>query len=416
MKLLLYTLLCFSFSLIFHWPGSLTPDSINQLNQAKEGIYTDWHPPIMAWMWHYFLKLGYKYETLFLLQIILHWLGIGLIANTLRSANKNKYTFLILLTGFTPIALKYTGIIQKDTLMTSFLIFGFAISLYSNKLVRYLSIIFILLGLLIRFNGVFAAPPLIFLAFRFKFSLLKNILYSILLSLLLIPFSQNINHSFFEAERTRVERGLQLYDIVGTAYFSGDLTLLPVRIDNLKKCYTPLFWDTLTTERCNFAYSKIDENISHLWIKSIIANPVSYVKHRIFHFNSTIFFLVPPAHQCIEAPEMHDCPRSLRSDAIAKNGLVWPVTWLSIGFILLMLGLAEIPRALCMSGFLYGIAYIFIGVASDLRYFYWTEFSIQIALLLQLSIYTFPRWRTLLSVLIIILLTGYYWRYIDFIK
>src|SRR5262245_39688961 len=35
--------------LVCDWPGYLTSDPIDQLTQARERFYSDWHPPIMSW-------------------------------------------------------------------------------------------------------------------------------------------------------------------------------------------------------------------------------------------------------------------------------------------------------------------------------------------------------------------------------
>ena len=110
-----------------------------------------------------------------------------------------------------------------------------------------------------------------------------------------------------------------------------------------------------------------------IWLTNIFYNPISYLKHRIYHFNSSIFFLVPPAQQCFYAPEYHSCPKSILSDAIYKNALLWPVTWLTLGIVMLLTGLCGVSKALCLSGVAYGLAYFFFGIASDFRYYYWTN-------------------------------------------
>lgn len=107
---------------------------------------------------------------------------------------------------------------------------------------------------------------------------------------------------------------------------------------------------------------------------------------------------------------MHDCPRSFISDTIAKNGLLWPVAWLTLGIAMLLLGLGDIARCLCLSGLLYGLAYILVGVASDFRYFYWTELSIQTALIFQIATNGFPRWRIAAIAIFMIWFLGYAWR------
>src|SRR5436190_2041437 len=37
--------------LLYAFPGFMSTDSIDQLTQARTGVYTDWHPPLMALVW-----------------------------------------------------------------------------------------------------------------------------------------------------------------------------------------------------------------------------------------------------------------------------------------------------------------------------------------------------------------------------
>ncbi len=395
---------------VLRWPGHLTPDSARQLSQAAASHFDDWHPPLMAWIWQWLIPFGNATASMLAFQIALHWLGIGLFAGVINRGGSYKAALLMLISGFTPIALTYTGVIQKDSLLASFFIAGFGLVAWNSVQLKGVGILMVALGTLTRMNGVFAAPALLFLVLRRRWSLPKIVLSSMILSLALIPLAQWINHEIFHAERTGVEKSLQLFDLAGIAYFSGDSTVLPVSIPNIEKCYTPLFWDTLVTDRCDKAFQKINRGIGHEWFLGIAEHPFAYIEHRLTHFNRTIFFLVPPAQQCVDAPEMHDCPRSFISDTIAKNGLLWPVAWLTLGTAMLLLGLGDIARCLCLSGLLYGFAYIVVGVATDFRYFYWTELSIQTALIFQIATTGFPRWRIAAIAVFIIWLMGYAWR------
>ena len=392
------------------WPGEFNPDSIVQLNQAISGEFTDWHPPIMAFIWSGLLQIADAKIAILAFQIALHWLGIGLFAVILLKSNHKLAALIMLASGLTPIALMYTGVILKDTLLASFFLAAFGLASWNNIGFRTVGLLLGMIGMLTRANAVFAIPSLLFLVFRYKRSLFKSLLLIAVIALPLIPLSQWINHDVIGAERTGVERSLQLYDLAGISYFSGDSSVLPVEIPNLEECYTPLYWDTLGASRCGKPFTKLEGSITREWISGIATHPVSYLQHRLAHFNYEIFFLVPPIQQCVEAPEAHDCPRSLLSDFISKNGLLWPVTWLVLGIVMLLSGLSEVPRALVLSGLLYGLAYILVGVASNFRYFYWTELSIQTALILQIATVGFPQWRRAALAVFLVLAIGYLWR------
>ena len=303
--------------------------------------------------------------------------------------------------------------ILKDTFLVSFLLTGFGLAVWGDVRLRGMAALAGLVGMLARTNGVFAAPPLFLLCLRRNMPLLRTAMWSFVLAVALIPTSQWINHAILRASPTHQERALQLYDLTGIAYFSGDKSVLPVDIPDVEGCYVPLFWDDLKYERCGKANSKIRHDLTRVWLAGIVSHPAAYAEHRIAHFNREIFFLVPPAEQCVDAPELHDCPKSLISDLVVKNCLLWPVTWLALGLVMLFGGLGTVPRALCLSGLLYGFAYLAVGLAADFRYFYWTEIAIQTALIMQVGVAGFPRWRWALAAILAVWVAGYSWRFLS---
>jgi len=73
----------FIFCLRLWWPGVPLYDSIVQYKQVASGIYTDWHPPVMARVWR-FLSAGYPTcAPMFALQLGSYWCGTGLLAAAL---------------------------------------------------------------------------------------------------------------------------------------------------------------------------------------------------------------------------------------------------------------------------------------------------------------------------------------------
>jgi hypothetical protein len=410
MHIVLMTMLLALINLALRWPGEMPPDSIVMLNEAVSGQYSDWQPPITAILWSWMLHFADGGIPMLILQVALHWLGIGLFALLLVKNGHRLAALIMLASGLTPIALMYTGVVMKDSLLASLFIAAFGLASFNHKGLKAFGLLFGAVGMLTRANAVFAFPSLLFLLFRYKLSLFRSLTAIAILSLLLIFVSQWINHDILNAKRTNVERSLQLYDLAGISYFSGDASVLPVEISNLEGCYTPLYWDTLIKPRCDKAFSRIHDSITREWLTNIITHPVSYLQHRLYHFNYEIFFLVPPIQQCVEAPEAHDCPRSLMSDFISKNGALWPVVWLVLGVIMLFSGLSEIPKALVLSALAYGFAYLFVGVAANFRYFYWTELAIQTALIFQIATVGFPKWKIAAIAVSIVLILGYVWR------
>ena len=73
-KLAISALVLAALNLALHWPGTLTPDSKNQLGQVLAGAFTDWHPPLMAKLW---ALLGGAVQAMLAVQVGLHWLASG---------------------------------------------------------------------------------------------------------------------------------------------------------------------------------------------------------------------------------------------------------------------------------------------------------------------------------------------------
>lgn len=374
------TLACFVLTIAIRWPGTLTPDSSVQLDQARSGHFTDWHPPLMARIW----RLWPQPAAMLVLQAGLHWFGIFCLAARVGGRVHVRWAWAMVAVGLTPIAANYVGILQKDSLLGGLMLAAFGVAAWSRVAALALSI----LGSLVRVNGVFAAPPLWLSLVRSRAHTMIVSIASVVAGLLLIPLSISFNHSVLGAERSGVERSLQLYDLAGIAHYSGDDLVLPVPVGSLDRCYTPLFWDTLATERCSRAFQRLNGSLSAQWLTAIERHPLAYAEHRLSHFNREIFFLVPAMQQCVDAPDRHRCDMSARGfvvDAVTKNALLWPVTWLVAGLFLLFARPEPFVRALCLSGWLYGTSYLALGVAADFRYFYWTELAIQAAIVMHFA-------------------------------
>lgn len=340
---------------VLRWPGALNPDSVRQLEQARSFQFTDWHPPMMALLWSVWPQPAF----MLLLQVGLLWTGLFLIASTVDG----KWRYAILAVGFSPIAVHYGGVIQKDSVLAAGMMVAAGCM---AKGWRWAAAGVAILTSFVRVNAGFAVAPLIFRRRR----LLWTPLVAVALALSVQMSARLV------AERTDVTKSLPLFDLAGIDHYSGG-DRFPTG------CYTPLFWDTLGEERCDRMRWKIEPGKE--WLGAIASHPSAYLQHRIAQFNSGTFFLVPIAQQCVEAPDMHACPASPVKEWVLKNALFWPCVWLVVGALLLTLNLGRVASSICLSGLTYGGAYFFLGVASDFRYFFWTELAVQVALVIAWS-------------------------------
>jgi hypothetical protein len=410
-------------TLIF--PGELISDSRDQLHQAISHQYLDWHPPIMAFVWSWLLRINGNPGLLLVLHQCLHWLGFGLIADGFFRARMPGRAWLVLAAGAFPVFLFYDKEIVKDVGMGSGLVAGFGMIfwfLVQRKSIPWwtllLSGICIFYGALIRTNAIFAIGPvlLLYVARGRQFGLIKIVGCSMLTAVEALPLSNWINHDVIGAKPQDPLRSLQIYDLMGIAVHSGDIGVLGERAPPMNKivdCYTSYWWDPYSPwgicQDVSHDLEYISDDLyavtpylaerSALWRRAILEHPVAYMAHRLSHFNSSIYFFVPSvSYRYSKAPEVRSGLRIITQseiyfDYLKKNFLFWPVFWLALGVCALpfLKPSATAPpviacaRALITSGLLYSAAYLFIGVATETRYYYWSIMAIMLGIILASS-------------------------------
>jgi hypothetical protein len=112
----------FIVSLIINYPGFMSPDSFLQLLEARTGVYSDWHPPFIAFIWHFIERILPGSLGMFILVTSLIWVGTFLV--TLYWFNKKRFTVFGLfpsLIVFYPPLFGTSGAIWQDNLIWALL-------------------------------------------------------------------------------------------------------------------------------------------------------------------------------------------------------------------------------------------------------------------------------------------------------
>jgi hypothetical protein len=405
------------------YPGMFVRDSIEQFQQASSHHYADWHPPVMALVWSWLLALTGQPGALLVLHQLLHWLGFGLIADGCYRAGRRIQGWIILAAGSFPLFLFYDRVLAKDVGMASALIAAVGLVVWfllQGRSVPWwaavLAGVCLLYGGLIRTNAVFAIGPLIYLyVVRGRDAkAIKVISASALIVILAVPASNWINHRLIGAAAQDPLQSLQLYDLMGIAVRTADARLAGAgapALDQIQNCYTSYWWDTFSPWggcaqlRPPMGYplqlgavsAQQIATTSHLWRSAILGHPLDYAVHRLLYFNSSIYFLVPALHfRFSKSTELGAdgaasiSSREIALDYLRRSFLFWPVFWLAIAVGVIVFPpratpdqpLAAIGRLLLLSGLLYSGAYLLIGVATDLRYYYWPTMAILLGCIL----------------------------------
>jgi hypothetical protein len=147
-----------------YFPGVMRPDAISQYEQAITSRYSDWHPPVMAWWWARIDMLGPGPASMLYFHLLLYGLGVGLIADGLRSSGRADAAVLVLLVSLAPIPLGYLGVIMKDSTLAVTLLAASGVvarfALCGRRIPAWaglLAAVLIAFAVLLRFNAAFAA-------------------------------------------------------------------------------------------------------------------------------------------------------------------------------------------------------------------------------------------------------------------
>jgi len=420
--------LLFVTNLVIGFPGVPVDDSDFQYAQAVAQHFNDWHPPIMAWLWSVFRLIADGNGQMFCFHVACYWLGFGLVAAALGRTGRPLAAWGVLGVGLFPPFLMMNVIILKDVgLAVTFLAAFAALFWYRIRdrkvplAVVAISIILLFYGTLARTNAVFGVVPL--LAYMINPRWLERpwrlLLFSIPIAMFLVPVSNLFNHSVLKATPLGLIRSLEIFDLTGIAFYSGDLSVFGPGNSFIKqdvdKCYSAIGWDALSPwGNCRFFWNRLavsqdlqgvekldsmaviearpNPDLPDLWGTAIIEHPLAYARHRLAHFSSEMLgAAMGGAIFDAWAPPMQE----RRLYLVLYDALTTPALWLAIGACLLVL-LALVRRlqrspgieaalALDISGLTYTCAYLIVGVASDSRYQFWSMVATFVALVISSS-------------------------------
>ncbi|HWP11581.1 MAG TPA: hypothetical protein VNN06_07145 [Ramlibacter sp.] len=435
--LLLLTAGLFTFNVLLHYPGVMSNDAVNQYAEAISGKYTDWHPPVMAWLWSLLRLAGEGPAPFLLLHLAAYWTGFGLLADGMRRRGHPRIAFAIALSGAFPPFLFLNGTIMKDVGMAASWIAAAGVIFWFRAQQRRIPVLcgvlvaaLVLYGALVRSNAVFGLGPLLVYALA-RPAWLRNsrlIAATVFVAALAIPVAQQLNRVLFHPAPKDGHHALFLFDLIGIAAHEGNPSLAAPRAmlnaAQLRACYTPYWWDSFSPwGRCGALVNRPDtdhatwgEGLSSQWAKTVAEHPLAYASHRLKHFNSELLFAVPLKHVRLTPEYRADDPAfkpievfsesSLRFDLVRKNPLFWPATWLAWGAFLLALVGRQSPtppvvlaRVLVVSALGYSSAYLVIGIATDMRYYFWPIMAVIAATLLALPLLA-DGWRSRSATLI----------------
>jgi len=417
------TLLCAVVSLFF-WPGVAHYDSMAQYQQVVSGAYYDWHPPAMARLWSLFHALGWAGQgPMFLLQTVLYWTGLGLLAAALARGGARIPAMAVLALGLWPPILGWQAVVVKDGQMAGALLAATGLAAWRRLQAKPLGpvgaaavLVLLVYAVLVRSNAIFAVAPLavgLLAPWRWH-DWRSRVLLIGAATLATLALSSPINHGVLGAEASGVEATQPIFDLAGIAHRAGPeaVPLLPPetwRQLEAQRCFSSLLWDIFSIgKRCDFIQDGLTgqprREIFSAWTRAISEHPGAYMSHRLAHWNATMRWFVP-WHFPQAVPQAESLPNTfgLGSPGRQVAGYDRLAGWLVNGpagapILALALALAVLALArpaqsaahglavpLALSAAAMELSFLVVSIAIDWRYHLWSMLAAWLSAILLVT-------------------------------
>lgn len=419
---LLLAALCAGFALLqlaaFRW-GVITPDSVLQYGQALSGHYDDWHPPVTAWLWRQLHHLAPGGGPFLILDILLYWGAVGLIAEGLRRRHGGWAAALPVILALLPIPFGEIGAILKDTLLACLMLMATALLVRRSwggpAWLAAIAVPLLMIAAATRFNALFAALPLLMFAAPAGWTRRPRAFVATATGAVVLLFAANwaINEAMLRPHHSHPLYSLVNFDLGGIVAQGGPSwypDMNPARARALTAlCYDPRLYGMKDEETCAIPEDAIaawvertGESPIGLWLNAVISAPGAYVRHRLAHLNRNWRLAIADVPD--DSVYMMSAANGLglgftpnagtrivvgAARIMAASPLGRPASWIALALGLL----AAAPRlpsrrlvtTLALSALLYGGGYAVVSVASDMRYHLWTMLAAGLALAVTIA-------------------------------
>lgn len=410
------------------WPGLLSTDSLHQFEQALGGSFSDSHPPAMAWLWSCLLKLVPGPVGMLAVQNALFWAGDALLWAELGPARLAWVG--VLGSGLYPPIFALLGIVWKDVQMSCAMLSAAALLLLilRKRFGRWWlapALFLLQYAAAVRFNGILAVVPLLWLWMRAGFELpgRKRAIATALLSLFLLGFAWVFNRALTDTE-DHLSQQYEVHDLVALS-LDQDASLLPpaywagsrpLSLEEMGAIYDPiepsfLFWPAqpmahfdLVTNPKGMPRPASLSALHSAWWRGLVRFPTVILRRRWFLF--TEMFGLRREYGCYDYvtqmkpnalgirlgnPAMHDAASAALE--VFRHGWLyrsWIYLALLAGCVVAAVrsgdgGLRAAVVAVAFSGLGSVVAYPLIGSGCDFRYLWWLMITSLLCLLLVMT-------------------------------
>jgi hypothetical protein len=387
-------------------------DSMEQYRQARMSIFSDGHPPVMAWVWSKLNLIVAGPQNMLFFHLAMLWSGLYFWQKNEGESLSAKW-FVVL--GFVPWVANFEGVLWKDMGMAYSLLLGLSL-LSQDKLKKLhiiVAIILLMYAFMVRGNAPAALIPISWYAlvrvFPASSDLLRIVATAIVL-LLMFAFQNLFNYSLLNAQKDNMVSFVMTDDLVHLSTITNKSLLPGVPIKTVTECSNDVIGGTKLTGRlfCLInkpTYQQVTpipyDQLKQAWFHAISESPFEYIKFRL---GAYLYLLRDPG----KPPYIHaffgtlsEHTRLHQEDNLAtkllkkyiylsKNTLPFlfkPYWWLIIGLLFLVAtwrmhgdkNALQLIRVLLVSALLYMFSYIPLTPMADLRYVFWGSLAISLA-------------------------------------
>lgn len=288
----------------------MRPDSLVQMQQGITGVFTDFHPPMMSFVWAVFSDIYVGPGVLFVLHLALYWGAVALFGHA--QPRKAHWAYLI---AFLPPVFAYQLLVIKDiSFVNSFLFCAAWLHFYGMRDIspKYLSVFG---WFLVAFYGACSVHqsiivlPWLCLWFarvywpkQAKEWIIKGFILFGILAVGAEVFNRTVADSSNRGQQNK------LYDLAGISINLGK-PIFPEYVkqhkqynfERIKKLYNPNRVDDLifiddSPLFVTFSNEEL-KTLNNVWISAIFSYPVAYLRHRwgVFYKQLTVSLLKHPA-------------------------------------------------------------------------------------------------------------------------
>lgn len=412
------------------YPGFMSPDSIDNFNSGRQGIYRDIASPVMSYLWGLLDTIVPGPALMFLLQNFVFWSGCAIFWYAARTKHI-LLRLLLVLFGFMPQIISQLTTVWKDVQLAAALFFVSALLYLSQQTKSVFPIlitpIFLFYGYAVRLNAAAAVLPLavwtgIIICELFSsgtFVKRKNIyagLIGIVYFLVLTLGVYFVNDKLTEGKTVYPSQQIFLYDLAAISIDRNE-PLFPeyvlreanFSLENVKTGYNLRSVNSLIygdhPKQGDPPILKLTQNpeeiaaLKNKWYETVCDNKLSYLGHRYLVFAQLNGF----TRQTISNPYWDsgfgDNPPEFRSEPnvlykvlmkyfslFKKYFFFRGYFWLALCFIFIYQAIKHKFKSewqmvffLSVSSILYNFAYFPTTPSTEFRYIFWSELAAAIA-------------------------------------